>query len=71
MLAMADKKLVDISGITIDQSLNKEERIKKYIEDIGNPYHFKIGDVEVVIRFESDGESLQEKLEKYFESMMI
>ena len=49
MLAVAEKKLVDLSEVSIAHTLSKEERIKKYIDDIGDPYNFKIGDIEVSI----------------------
>jgi len=71
MVQMAGKELVDISEIRIDRSLSKTDRIKKYIQDIGNPYDFKVGDLEVEISFESDGQSLQDKMEQYFETMII
>lgn len=71
MLTVAEKKLVDLSSVSIAHAVSKEERIKKYIEDIGDPYNFKVGDMEVSVSFESDGESLQRKMEKYFETMII
>jgi len=71
VLAVAEKKLMDLSEIVIDETMNKTERLKKYIRDIGNPYEFRVGDVEVMISFESDGQSLQEKMEGYFSSKII
>lgn len=62
---MAKQQLRDLSEIVIDQTLDKPERLEKYLKDIGNPYEFRVGDVEVMISFESDGRSLQEKLEGY------
>ena len=37
--------LVDIRDVKIDKSLPTEERIKSYVEQIKNPYKFKVGDV--------------------------
>lgn len=71
MLAVAEKKLMDLSEIVVDETMDKTERLKKYIKDIGNPYEFRVGDVEVMISFESDGQSLQEKMEGYFRSKII
>ena len=68
---MAEKELVDLSEITIDHTLDKVDRIKKYIADIGDPYHFRVGEIKVKISFESDGCTMQEKMQKYFESMMM
>ena len=55
----------------IDNSLNKAERIHSFIEKVGNPYAFRVGNVEVEISFESDGESLQDKMERYFETIVF
>lgn len=63
--------LVDLSEVEIDNSLNKAERIHSFIEKVGNPYAFRVGNVEVEISFESDGESLQDKMERYFETIVF
>lgn len=68
---MENKELVDISGITIERSLNKEERMKWFVEKVGNPYEFRVGDIEVAVTFEADGGRMQDKMEHYFESMMV
>ena len=70
---MEKEQLVDLSEveIEIDNSLNKAERIHSFIEKVGNPYAFRVGNVEVEISFESDGESLQDKMERYFETIVF
>lgn len=68
---MEKDQLVDLSEIEIDNSLNKTERIRSFIEKVGNPYAFQVGKVEVEISFESDGESLQDKMERYFETIVF
>jgi len=35
--------LVDIRDVVIDRDLPKEERIKSYLQQIKNPYCFKVG----------------------------
>lgn len=40
--ASADQ-LVDIRDVKIDSSLPTEERIKSFVEQIRDPYQFKIG----------------------------
>ena len=35
--------LVDIRDVKIDRSLPVEERMKSYVEQIKNPYMFKVG----------------------------
>ncbi|MCD7889811.1 MAG: hypothetical protein LUG23_07870 [Oscillospiraceae bacterium] len=39
--------LVDIRDVRIDRTLPLEERMKSYVEQIGNPYMFKVGDTVV------------------------
>ena len=40
-------ELVDIRDVVIDRTLPVEERIKSYVQQIKNPYCFKVGDVKV------------------------
>ena len=68
---MEKEQLVDLAEIEIDNFLNKTERINIFIEKVGNPYAFRVGKVEVEISFESDGESLQDKMERYFETIVF
>lgn len=68
---MEKEQLVDLAEIEIDNFLNKTERINSFIEKVGNPYAFRVGKVEVEISFESDGESLQDKMECYFETIVF
>ena len=44
-------QLVDIRNVKIDRSLPSEERIKSFIEQIKNPYQFKVGDTVVKVSF--------------------
>ena len=68
---MGHNKLVDISEINVDKSLSKEKRIEKFISDVGDPYKFRVGDVEVSVSFDSGGEKLQDKMERYFENIVL
>lgn len=43
--------LVDIRDVKIDKDLPSEERIKSYVQQIKNPYQFKVGDVIVKVSF--------------------
>jgi len=45
------EELVDIRDVKIDRSLPQEERIKSYIEQIKNPYRFKVGNTVVRVSF--------------------
>ena len=57
--------LKDIRGVVIDTSKPCKERIKGYIEQIGNPYCYLDDDVVVEIGFADTGVSLQERLVSY------
>lgn len=47
----AAEQLVDIRDVKIDHSLPSEERIKSFIEQIKNPYQFKVGNTVVRVSF--------------------
>ena len=44
-------QLVDFRNVKIDRSLPSEERIKSFIEQIKNPYQFKVGDTVAKLSF--------------------
>lgn len=44
-------ELVDIRDVKIDTSLPVEERLKSYVEQIKNPYIFKVGKTVVRVRY--------------------
>lgn len=54
--------LVDLRNIHIEPSLPVEEKLKAYIEQIKNPYKFRVGDIVVNIRFANTSRSFQEAL---------
>ena len=47
----ADEQLVDIRDVKIDRTLPTEERIRSFVEQIKDPYKFKVGDVVVKVSF--------------------
>lgn len=55
--------LVDLNDVRVDQSLSREERIREFIEQIGNPYCFKCGNFIVKARFSNDGVPLEDCLQ--------
>ena len=48
---MERNELVDISTVIIDNSLPARERVKEYIRQIKDPYHYLDHGVEVTIKF--------------------
>ena len=43
--------LVDIQNVKIDKTLPVKERAKSLVNQLGDPYHFKHGDITVHINF--------------------
>ena len=54
-ISAVDKNtLADISGMTFDNSLSREERMRRILRLTKNPYCFRYGDMAVKVEF-SDG----------------
>ena len=51
------EELVDIREIRIDESLPPEKRIQSYLEQIKDPYNFRVGKVKVHCTFTKNGPS--------------
>lgn len=45
------ESLVDIRNVKVDTSAPIHERIKSYVEQIGNPYLFRMGDIVVRVSY--------------------
>ena len=45
------EELVDIRNVKIDHTLPSDERVRSFIEQIKNPYCFKVGDTVVKVSF--------------------
>ncbi len=43
--------LVDIKNVNMDQDLSKLESIVKYVNEVKNPYYFKVGKVKVRVSY--------------------
>lgn len=43
--------LVDIRDVKIDRSLPMEERVKSYVQQVKNPYMFKVGNTVVRVSY--------------------
>lgn len=62
-------ELVDIRDVMIDKSLTLEERVKSYVEQIKDPYCFKVGDVVVRVSYAGKDESLTDSFTSMIASM--
>lgn len=56
--------LVDLNDVYIDTTLSVEDRIKSFIEQVRNPYVFKVGDIAVKVVYQDSGPSLQDRFEE-------
>jgi hypothetical protein len=56
--------LVDLQDIRINDKLSVDERIASFIEQIKNPYCFKVDGVVVKVAFSSGGKSFNEQFEQ-------
>ena len=74
---MADKQsrkelldsLVDIRDVKIDRSQPVEERMKSYVEQIKNPYLFKVGNTVVRVSYANTQATIKDNFVNLLASM--
>lgn len=54
------ENLVDIRDVKIDRNLPQEERVKSFVEQIKNPYYFRVGNVKVRVEYSGRKETMTE-----------
>lgn len=54
--------LPDIRSARIDPTLPVNERIRLFVDKLGDPYHFCVGDTPVSVLFDDGAPSLQARL---------
>ena len=64
-------ELRDINSIIVDKSQPTALRILSFIEQVGNPYCFRVGDVKVKIGYASNGPTLQNCLENILRKKVL
>ena len=57
--------LKDIQAVKIDTTLPRQERVKSFVEQIGNPYCYLDGDIVVSVSYASTDVSLQDRLKSF------
>ncbi len=60
----ANEALVDISSVCIDLTRPQEDRVRAFVEQVKNPYRFRVGDIIVSLKYEPTNDTLQSKLSK-------
>ena len=61
--------LVDIKSVQINTSLSRDERILDFLEQIKNPYCFKVGKAAVKVSFADTEATVEDCLERYLLSL--
>ena len=54
-------QLVDLKSVSIDKSLPVPERMRSFVDQVKNPYLFKVDDIAVKVEF-SSGKSFEDSL---------
>ncbi len=62
------KEFRDIRDVKIDPDLPREERIKSFLDQIGNPYLFRCNGHVVRVKFAETDRTLEDCLHDYFNS---
>lgn len=52
--------LVDIRNVKVDPTKSEQERIRSFIEQVKNPYCFRVGDVKVRVMYAGKDETLND-----------
>ena len=60
-------KLVDLNTVVIDESRPIAERVASFVQQIQNPYCFRVGDMAVKVVYQEEGPTFQQN----FESMLL
>jgi len=55
--------LVDIRDIKINREQSKEERIRDFVRQVGNPYCYRVGKIAVKLNFPDTSATLEDRLE--------
>ena len=52
--------LVDIRDVRIDRSLPMEDRVRSYVEQVKNPYMFKVGNTVVRVSYADTNKTMND-----------
>lgn len=62
-------RLVDLNTVKIDDTKPVAERVESFLQQINNPYCFKIGDVAVKVNYKSEGPTFQQSFENMLKTL--
>ncbi len=63
------EQLVDLRDVHIDTSLPKAERIRSFVQQVKDPYHYRVGDVEVRVSYTDTSATLEDRFAQMFSLM--
>ena len=69
MLDFCLDSLVDIRDVKIDRSMSVEDRMKSYVEQIKNPYMFKVGNTVVRVSYANTQATINDNFVNLLASM--
>lgn len=55
------EQLVDLRTVHIDTALPREERMRSFVRQVKDPYHFRVGDVEVRVSYTDSSATLEDR----------
>lgn len=61
--------LVDIRDVKVDRNLPAQERVKSYVEQVKNPYCFRVGDVKVRVSFAAESQTINDSFSDMIASL--
>ena len=61
--------LVDIRDVRIDRSLPMEERVKSFVEQVKNPYTFKVGNTVVRVSYADTNKTMNDNFVNMISAM--
>lgn len=67
--AVDKSMLVDLNTVHIDETQPVSVRVASFVEQIGNPYCFRVGDVAVKVKYRTDGPTFQQNMEDILRTM--
>lgn len=66
---VAKDDLIDLNTVQIDESQPREKRIEQFVQQIKNPYCYRVGDVMVKVSYQKQGPTFQQNFEDMLASM--
>lgn len=61
--------LVDIRDIEIDGNLPTEERVREFVRQVKDPYHFRVGAVAVRVSYTNESSTLNDNITAMISSL--